>query len=139
LSSKHFPDEFQGNFLDCNVIGFQGILRYQILDKGASFVGKELEPIVSSTDPNFRPADLKVGPDGAIYFLDWQNPIIGHMQHNLRDPSRDRTHARIYRVSAEGRPLLTPVAIAGQPIDKLLDLLKEPEDRVRSRAKIELG
>ncbi len=29
--------------------------------------------------------------------------------------------------------------IAGEPIEKLLDLLKEPEDRVRYRARIELS
>ena len=62
------------------------------------------------------------------------------MQHNLRDPSRDRTHGRIYRVTYEGRPLLKPPAkIAGEPIEQLLDLLKEPEDRVRYRVKTELG
>src|SRR5207237_7506803 len=76
---------------------------------------------------------------GSIYFLAWQNPIIGHMQHHLRDPNRDRVHGRIYRITHEGRPLLTPAKIAGEPIEKLLDLLKEPEDRVRYRARIELG
>ncbi|HMF19916.1 MAG TPA: HEAT repeat domain-containing protein, partial [Gemmataceae bacterium] len=67
------------------------------------------------------------------------NPIIGHMQHNLRDPSRGRTHGRVYRVTYENRPLLKPVPVHGEPIAKLLDLLKEPEDRVRYRARIELG
>jgi azurin len=61
------------------------------------------------------------------------------MQHNLRDRSRDHEHGRIYRVTAVGRPLLKPAPIAGAPIDRLLDLLKEPEDRVRYRAKIELS
>lgn len=140
LSSRHFPDENQGNLLVGNVIApTQGILQYKIQDNGASFIGTEVETIVSSTDPSFRPSDIKIGPDGAIYFLDWINPIIGHMQHNLRDPSRDRTHGRIYRVSYPGRPTLRPVAIAGEPIEKLLDVLKEPEDRVRYRARIELG
>jgi putative heme-binding domain-containing protein len=139
LSSRHFPDSMQGNLLVANVIGFQGILQYKINPKGASFSGTEVEPILSSTDPNFRPSDLRIGPDGALYFIDWHNPIIGHMQHNLRDPSRDRDHGRIYRVTYEGRPLLTPKPIAGEPIDKLLDLLKEPEDRVRYRVRIELG
>jgi putative heme-binding domain-containing protein len=139
LSSRHFPDELQGNYLDANVIGFQGILQYKLREDGSGFVGEEVEPIVFSSDPKFRPAALQIGPDGAIYFLDWQNPIIGHMQHNLRDPSRDRIHGRIYRVTYPSRPLLTPVRIAGQPIEKLLDLLKEPENRVRYRAKIELG
>ncbi len=139
LSSRHFPDEMQGDLLVPNVIGFQGILQYRLNEKGASIEGTEVEPVLSSTDPNFRPSDVKMGPDGAIYFLDWQNPIIGHMQHNLRDPSRDRIHGRIYRVTYEGRPLLTPVKIAGEPVGKLLELLKEPEDRVRYRAKIELS
>ncbi|HUE70315.1 MAG TPA: PVC-type heme-binding CxxCH protein, partial [Pirellulaceae bacterium] len=83
LSSKHFPPEMQGNLLVLNVIGFQGILQYKINDKGASFEGTEVEPILSSSDPNFRPTDIEIGADGAIYFGDWQNPIIGHMQHNL--------------------------------------------------------
>jgi putative heme-binding domain-containing protein len=137
LSSKNFPEEYQGNFLNCNVIGFQGILRYQLFDKGASIGGKEQEPLVSSTDPNFRPADVRVGPDGAVYFLDWQNPIIGHMQHNLRDPSRNHTHGRIYRIQYDG-PLSPITKIAGEPIAKLLDNLKSPEDRVRYRTRIEL-
>jgi putative heme-binding domain-containing protein len=139
LSSRHFPEANQGNLLVGNVIGFQGILQYKFEDRGASFGATEVEPILSSSDPNFRPADIRVGPDGAIYFADWHNPIIGHMQHNLRDPSRDRTHGRIYRVTYEGRPLLAQVKIAGQPLDKLLDVLKEPEDRVRYRARIELS
>jgi putative heme-binding domain-containing protein len=139
LSSRHFPEANQGNLLVANVIGFQGILQYKIADKGASLAGTEVEPILSSTDPNFRPSDVKIGPDGAIWFIDWQNPIIGHMQHNLRDPSRDRTHGRVYRVTYEGRSLLKPVKIDAEPIEKLLDLLKEPEDRARARAKIELG
>ncbi len=139
LSSRHFPQEMQGHVLVGNVIGFLGILRYKLEDDGASFVGREQEPILSSTDPNFRPSDLKIGPDGALYFLDWHNPIIGHMQHNLRDPSRDREHGRIYRVSCTDRPLLKPAKIAGEPAERLLELLKEPEDRVRYRARIELA
>ncbi|HEX3658253.1 MAG TPA: PVC-type heme-binding CxxCH protein [Pirellulales bacterium] len=139
ISSRHFPPENQGNYLDANVIGFQGIFQYKLHDEGSGFGADEVEPIVFSSDPNFRPADMEMGPDGALYFLDWQNPIIGHMQHNLRDPSRDRVHGRVYRVTCIGRPLLKPTKIAGEPIEKLLDLLKEPEDRVRYRAKIELG
>jgi len=139
LSSKHFPEANQGNLLVGNVIGFQGILQYKIEGKDSTLAGSEAEPLLSSTDPNFRPSDLEVGPDGAIYFLDWQNPIIGHMQHNLRDPSRDRTHGRVYRITYEGRPLLTPPKVAGQSIEELVKLLEVPEDRIRHRAKVELG
>src|SRR5437867_6365733 len=139
LSSRQFPDSMQGNLLVANVIGFLGILQYRIADTNAGFFGTEVEPIVQSDDPNFRPVDVKIGPDGAIYFLEWQNPIIGHMQHHLRDPNRDHVHGRIYRITYSDRPLLRPAQIAGQRIEKLLDLLQAPENNVRTRAKIELG
>ena len=118
-----------------NVIGFRGILNYELSEEGSGLGRHEVEPILQTTDENFRPADLEIGPDGALYFIDWQNPIIGHMQHNLRDPSRDRKHGRVYRVTYPGRPLLKPAKIAGEPIEKLLEMLKEPEDRVRYRAR----
>lgn len=103
LDSQHFPEENRGNLLIANVIGFQGITQYKFEKRGAGFFAKEVEPILYSSDVNFRPSDMEIGGDGALYVLDWQNPIIGHMQHNLRDPSRDHLHGRIYRVTAEGR------------------------------------
>ncbi|MGV3774176.1 MAG: PVC-type heme-binding CxxCH protein [Verrucomicrobiales bacterium] len=139
LSSKHFPEEMQGNYLIANVIGFQGIFQYKFQDEGSGFNAKEVEPIVVSDDPNFRPVDMEIGPDGALYFLDWQNAIIGHLQHHLRDPSRDKVHGRIYRVTYPERPLTKPVRIEGESIPNLLNALKDSDDRVRYRAKIELG
>jgi glucose/arabinose dehydrogenase len=139
LSSRHFPDEMQGNLLVLNVIGFQGVLQYKFADKDSGFAATEIEPLVQSDDPNFRPADIEVAPDGSVYFTDWHNPIIGHMQHNLRDPNRDRAHGRVYRVTYEGRDLAKPAKIDGQPVAALLDLLKDSQDRVRYQAKIELS
>jgi putative heme-binding domain-containing protein len=140
LSSPHFPAALQGNLLVGNVIGFQGILQYTRKPREMSFPEVvEVEPVLSSTDPNFRPSDFEIGPDGALYFTDWQNPIIGHMQHNLRDPSRDRTHGRVYRVVMDGQPLVKPAAIAGEPVPKVVALLADPTDRVRYRARIELS
>ncbi len=139
LTSRHFPAEFQGDFLNCNVIGFQGIFRVKVTEDGSGLKGERTEDLVKSDDPNFRPTGVGVAPDGSIYFLDWSQQLIGHMQHHIRDPNRDHQHGRIYRLTYEGRPLLKPAKIDGQPIEKLLDLLKEPENDVRTRAKIELG
>lgn len=142
LTSRHFPDDWQHNFLNTNVISFQGIFRAKMFDEGSGVKGETLEPLVSTdikADPNFRPSAVTVAPDGSIYFLDWSNAIIGHLQHHLRDPHRDHKHGRIYRITYPSRPLLEPKKIHGEPIPALLELLKEHENDVRMRAKIELG
>lgn len=139
LTSRHFPEEFQGNFLNCNVIGFQGIYRVKVSEDGAGLKGETLTDLVQSDDPNFRPVGVGVAPDGSVFFLDWAQQLIGHMQHHIRDPHRDHQHGRIYRITYEGRPLLKPAKVHGEPVERLLDLLKETEDDVRTRAKIELG
>ena len=139
ITGSHFPESMRGNMIVLNVIGFRGLLNYRMTDEGAGQKSEEVEPILQSADENFRPVDAEIGPDGALYFVDWHNPVIGHMQHNLRDTSRDRLHGRVYRVTAVGRPLVTPARISGEPIPALLDLLKSPEYRVRYRTKIELS
>ena len=128
LTSRHFPEDYQGNFLNGNVIGFLGFYRVRIEEDGSGLKGVRLGDFLSSSDPNFRPVSISTGPDGAVYLLDWHNPIIGHMQHHLRDPNRDSVHGRIYRVTHEGRALLKQPKIHDQPIEALLELLKEPEN-----------
>ena len=81
---------------------------------------------------------LQFGPDGALYVVDWFNPLIGHMQHSLRDPNRDHTHGRIWRITYPRRPLVDRPKIAGATVPELLELLKSYEDRTRYRARREL-
>ena len=97
------------------------------------------QELLNSEDRNFRPTDAIVGEDGALYVSDWQNVIIGHMQHNIRDPNRDHTHGRILRLTRKGQPLQQPVAIAGEPIERLLENLKHPVNGVRHRTRVELS
>lgn len=142
ISSRHFPEDWQNNFLNTNVISFQGIWRVPLTQDGAGMKGEtefELVKADPAVYPTFRPSAVSVGPDGGLYFCDWSNAIIGHMQHHLRDPNRDQQHGRIYKLTYEGRPLLQPKKIHGESIENLLELLKEWEDNVRQRAKIELA
>ncbi|HAW99526.1 MAG TPA: hypothetical protein DCX67_13415, partial [Opitutae bacterium] len=141
LSSAHFPAKNNGNFLICNSIGFLGIKQYTLADDGnGNRQGTAVDDLmVSPKDRNFRPTDIEIGGDGALYVSDWQNVIVGHMQHNIRDPNRNKTHGRVYRITAKGRPLMKPVKIDGEPIPALLDHLKNPTYVVRHRARIELS
>ncbi len=139
VSSRHFPPEAQGNFLLNNVIGERAVLQHRVSDEGSGFQGSEIETLVSGEDGNFRPVDLQFAPDGSLYIVDWHNALIGHLQHNLREPNRDHSHGRIWRVTYKGRPLVKPPQIAGASINALLNLLKEPEDRTRYRVRRELA
>ena len=141
VSSPHFPEKYQGNFLILNSIGFLGIKQYTLKsDENGNVRGTETEDLLKSPkDRNFRPTDFEIGTDGAMYVSDWQNIIIGHMQHNVRDPSRDHEYGRVYRITHEGRELMPYVKVDGEPIAKLLDLLKERTNITRYRARIELS
>jgi glucose/arabinose dehydrogenase/azurin len=135
VRSRHFPDSAQGNFLINNVIGFHGVKQYKVADAGSGFAATEIEPLLQSSDTNFRPVALRFGPDGALYITDWFNPLVGHMQYSLRDVRRDKTHGRIWRLTAKGRPLNQWPRIHGESIEAQLELLKAYEDRTRYLAR----
>ena len=141
LSGPHLPEHYQGDFVLSNTIAFLGIKRYDLtFDTDTGLVsGAEAEDLIQSTDPNFRPTDQVIGGDGAVYVSDWCNAIIGHMQHNVRAPSRDHAHGRIYRMTAKGRPLAEPVAVVGEPVEDLVRLLASPWLPVRERVRAELS
>lgn len=139
ISSRQFPDDVQGNVLLNTFIGFQGIKQHQVSEQGSGIVGREIEPLLQSKDPNFRPVDLQFGPDGALYVVDWYNPIINHGERALRDPLRDHTHGRIWRITYKGRKTLPSVDLTRLPVDQLLDQLKVYEDRERYRTRMQLS
>ena len=139
VSSSHFPPEMQGNYLFNNVISERAILNHKMTEKGSGFFAPEVESLLQCDDGNFRPVDLQFGPDGALYVVDWHNALIGHLQHNLREPNRDHSHGRIWRITYKGRPLITPPKIHGASASELLDNLKLPDDRTRYRVRRELA
>ncbi|MEF8795575.1 MAG: PVC-type heme-binding CxxCH protein [Salinivenus sp.] len=131
IRSPHFPDSLQGNLLINNVIGFQGVKQHRMVEEGSGYNSEEVDPLLYSVDRNFRPVDLQFGPDGALYVVDWWNPLIGHMQYSLRDPRRDSTHGRIWRVTQKDRALLKDPTIKGRSATDLLDMLTKYTDRSR--------
>lgn len=134
VSSRHFPDEVQGDFILNNVIGFLGAKQHRLEDFGTGYKATFRQDLFTSNDPNFRPVDLEFSPDGSLYVVDWHNQLIGHMQHNARDPLRDHAHGRIYRITYPERPLIVPLAM-NVPANQLFDYLKLPESRIRANAR----
>ena len=138
ISSSHFPDEVQGDMLLANSIGFLGLKQHQMMEDGTGYTSKHRQDLITSTDPNFRPVEMEFAPDGSLYVVDWHNVLIGHMQHNARDPLRDHAHGRIYRITYPSRPLVEPAKIDGASIAQLFENLKLPEYRTRYRTRREL-
>ena len=63
---------------------------------------KEEADFLTSEDPWFRPVDIQVGPDGALYIADFYNRIIGHYEVPLNHEGRDRERGRIWKVAYVG-------------------------------------
>ncbi|MFN3758697.1 MAG: PVC-type heme-binding CxxCH protein [Algoriphagus aquaeductus] len=138
ISSRHFPDDIQGDLIINNTIGFLGTKQHRMIEDTVGFTSKWRQDLIVSSDRNFRPVDMEIAPDGSLYIVDWHNILIGHMQHNARDPLRDHVHGRIYRLTYPSRPLVTPAKIDGASIPELLENLKLPEYRSRYRTRREL-
>lgn len=138
VSSRHFPEEVQGDLLINNTIGFLGMKMHRMVEDGTGYDSEHRVDLIRSDDRNFRPVDMEFAPDGSLYFVDWHNILVGHMQHNARDPLRDHVHGRIYRITYPSRPLVTPPTIDGASIETLLGNLKLPEFRARYATRTEL-
>jgi putative heme-binding domain-containing protein len=148
LRTRQFPDDVQDQFIYACVINMNGIPRWTFSDDGAGFKGERVRhdpndpktpfDLIKSNDKHFRPVDPQIGPDGALWFGDWANPLIGHMQYSQRDPNRDHVHGRIYRLIYKDKPLVKPETQAGRPIAEVLEQLKSPEWRTRYRARADL-
>lgn len=143
LESSHFPDEWQGAFIAGGYIN-NGVWTLAVEQDGAGVKlvdDPKLPPVMQSTHGSFRPVDVKVGPDGALYICDWYNPIIGHYQASFRHPDRDKAHGRIWRVTYKGRPLLTPPPVLAQAqpeFTALFELLRSRDRYPREQAKMRL-
>lgn len=152
LVSRHLPDDVQGQFIYACVINMNGIPRFEIHNESAGMRGSRImfptargeeeskpDDLLVSTDKAFRPVDPKIGPDGALWFGDWCNVIIGHMQYSQRDPNRDHSRGRVFRLVHNDRPLVKPVTQFDKTEAELLEQLREYEPRTRYRARRELA
>jgi putative heme-binding domain-containing protein len=135
VSGRHLPDDWQGSLIT-NDFRAHRVCRFVLSEDGAGYASRQEVELIKSTHVAFRPIDVKMGPDGAIYIADWYNPIIQHGEVDFRDPRRDHVHGRIWRVTAKGRPLVKRPKLKDASIEELLEVLKRPEQWNRTHAKL---
>jgi putative heme-binding domain-containing protein len=138
-AADHFPAEYHGTVFVGNVVTNR--INHDRLEwHGSSPTAVELKDFLISDDPWFRPVDIKLGPDGALYVADFYNRIIGHYEVPLDHPGRDRERGRVWRIiyrgpDGKGPPPRMPRADWGKAtVDELVKDLAHPNLVVRIKA-----
>jgi putative heme-binding domain-containing protein len=134
VGGRHLPKAWQGNLITNDFRGNR-VCRFVVSEDGAGFSSRQMPDLIKTKHVAFRPIDIKMGPDGAIYIADWYNPIIQHGEVDFRDPRRDHVHGRIWRVTYKGRKLIPRPKLVGATVRQLLDFLKSPEPWTRQHAR----
>ncbi len=138
-TGDNFPKEYRGQFFSGNVMTSR-INQNKPEYHGSTIKAIEQPDFLSTSDPWFRPVDIHIGPDGAMYILDFYNRIIGHYEVPLPHPGRDRTSGRIWRVAYKGnaegtKPAGKPgsVDLTKMSVKELIGQLDQPnlEQRLR--------
>jgi putative membrane-bound dehydrogenase-like protein len=134
--------QYRGLLLSADA-GRNVVFGFRVKPQGAGFALERFDFLSSLAAPNtnyiwnqvdrdrrkwFRPSDVAVGPDGAIYVADWFDPIVGG--HQMQD---GKGYGRIYRIAPKGRRLTVPAVDLGS-VDGQVRALASPAVNVRGAA-----
>jgi putative heme-binding domain-containing protein len=135
--ASNFPSEYRGDTLVGNVITSR-INRDGFDETGSTRKARAKADFLASDDPWFRPVNLVLGPDGAIYVADFYNRIIGHYEVPLTHPGRDRERGRVWRITYKPGTETRPFDCSKAGLEELWGLLGDPNISVRMLATDEI-
>ena len=126
------PDEFRGNIFTCDPTG--SLVHREILTpRGGTFVGRRGRQgveFLASRDEWFRPVNMELGPDGAMYVVDMYRAVIEHprwVPAELKERPDTRfgdDRGRIYRItSAQAPPPVKATDYSRRSKAQLVELL----------------
>lgn len=138
-AASQFPEEYQNNFYIGDVVTCR-VHRNSFEFKGSTPVARAEEDLVKSADPWFRPVDIKMGPDGALYVADFYNSIIGHYEVPLDHPKRDKVRGRIWRITYTGAKNNSEnINLQEKNINELISALDDDNLHIRMTAADQLA
>lgn len=98
------PKPFRGQMIHSDA-GPRAVRAYPVKKSGAGYEAS-IKNILTSEDTWYRPSDVCVAPDGALFISDWNDAGVGG--HNMADRTLEGMSGRIYRVAPKGNKPKVP-------------------------------
>lgn len=119
--AEAFPAEYRGRLFMCNIHQHQ-VLTDVMVRKGSGFVGKHGDDFLSANDPQWVGFSVEIGPDGAVFILDW------HDQDICGKVVQHADTGRIYRIQAKDAKPVAPPNLGALPDAELVALQAHAND-----------
>jgi putative membrane-bound dehydrogenase-like protein len=142
-----WPEEYNGDYFTTeptiNVVHHERITRQGVSYIGRKLPGREETEFIRSRDLWFRPIETRIGPDGALYILDFYNQAVIHndtrgpMHNNVNAavrPDRDHYFGRIWRVDHKQAKKTSVPNLEKASTTDLVKTLENPNRAVRATA-----
>ncbi len=114
------PGRYSGQLF--GVEPLQGrVVQSAVESNGSSFRTRDLGHVLTTTDTWFRPVDIQIGPDGALYVADFYEQRIDHASHY--QGRIDRESGRIYRIRGKNATPPAAIGLAKLPAPELVETL----------------
>ncbi len=136
IGHQSYPGDLAGSVTVCDVVG--NLVHRDVLSpdgpilKASRSPGEQTKEFIASTDPNFRPTALELGPDGALYLADMHREVIEHPDYipkqmlekqNIRAGDH---RGRIYRLIPKAGVAQSQRKLSGLKPEELVEELASP-------------
>jgi putative heme-binding domain-containing protein len=122
------PEKYRGKMFAVSPLQSQVMLS-DVKSEGSSIRTEDLLAVVSSKDSWFRPVDITLGPDGAMYVADWYDGQLAHTRNH--EGQMDGDTGRIYRLAAKDTKAKPAVNLYKESSKDLVALLNHDNRWVR--------
>jgi putative membrane-bound dehydrogenase-like protein len=104
-----FPDEYKGTIFMGNIHD-SAVHQDKLAPNGSTFKASFIKDLIRTSDGWFRPVSSQVGPDGALWVMDWYDKYPCYQNANADPDGVDRTYGRIWRLVYTGDKKGAPVS-----------------------------